>query len=607
VELEEESWVDGLDVIEEPDDTIQIGLRHEAQAYSAISYTWGSQPLSVEIECNECILLIKQNLAEALRYVRSRERSCLVWADALCINQKDDEEKGCQVSLMSHIYEHASCVEVYLGQDSQDGDAERAFGLLEELYQISQNIPPERLKVLMLLSPELQELRIPPKNDPAYQSLQRLIEKPWFSRAWVVQEITVARRVTVHCGRSTIPWKALIYGVRLAEATGSISMAKTHRFKMLCGTRVEFHRGSFAIDLMDLLEDHRSVEATDLRDKVYAFLGISRRVNRKEINLEPDYSLTTAEVYTRMTASALAMQNTLDALSFTVSRDRRNRDASLPSWVVDWTEHDNVGGDKDPCVKLLAIKCFDAAQTRTCPKYCVVDGRMLELSGIIFDEISEVGDLLNPVPTDNLPPTEGDSESIYRLQMDCLRRMCSVQYGWKKVSRCRLGKAYVNGEDGYDAFLRTVILNQIPLRCPIKDVRELGLRMIMCHLLIQVFSYLHSILRRCFLWRLLSHVGLRLLQYQARRISTDTDAELLARWHSASVGRRLIRTRNGYIGMAGALTMKGDHIALVKGGRIPLVLRRTGEKWIFVSDSYVHGIMQGEAFYEGRCKRIILE
>jgi hypothetical protein len=174
-----------------------------------------------------------------------------------------------------------------------------------------------------------------------------------------------------------------------------------------------------------------------------------------------------------------------------MSRDRRNRDASLPSWVVDWTEHGNVGGGKDPCVKLL--KCF-VAQMRTYPKHCVVNRQMLELSGITVDEVSEVGDLLNPVPKGNLPPTEGDLEPTYKLQVDCLRCMCSIQYGWKKVSRCCLGRAYVNGEDSYNAFLRTVILNQIPLRCLVKEVRELGFHMTTCHLLIQVFSYLHFIL-----------------------------------------------------------------------------------------------------------------
>jgi hypothetical protein len=224
------------------------------------------------------------------------------WIVWVCINQADDDEKSCQVSLMSHIYEHASCVEVYLGQDSQDGGAERALGLLEELHQVSQHLPPERLMALTWPPPELQELRIPPESDPAYQSLQRLIARPWFSRAWIVQEIMVARRATVHYGRSTIPWRVLRYGVRLAEAAGHISMVRTYRFQMLCSSQVDFHRGSFAIDLMDLLEAHRSVFATDPKDMVYAFLGISRNINRKKINLEPDYSLTTAEVYARMTA-----------------------------------------------------------------------------------------------------------------------------------------------------------------------------------------------------------------------------------------------------------------------------------------------------------------
>jgi hypothetical protein len=204
-------------------------------------------------------------------------------------------------------------------------------------------------------------------------------------------------------------------------------------------------------------------------------------------------------------------------------------------------------------------------------------------------------------------PPEGNSESVYQLQIDYFRSMCSVQCGWQKVSRCRSGKAYVDGEDSYNAFLRTVLLSQIPLRTPIKIVRELGLRMVLCHKLTQVFSFLHSILRRCFLWQPVSYVGRGLLTAVEARIFTNTDRELLASWLFASVGRRLIRTRNGYIGMAGALTMKGDHIALVKGGRIPLVLRRMGGKWAFVGDSYVHGIMQGEAFYEDRCEKVVLE
>ena len=55
------------------------------------------------------------------------------------------------------------------------------------------------------------------------------------------------------------------------------------------------------------------------------------------------------------------------------------------------------------------------------------------------------------------------------------------------------------------------MLNQIPLRTPIKTVRELGLHMIICHGLIQILSHLHSILQGCFLWRPVWHVGLRLL------------------------------------------------------------------------------------------------
>jgi hypothetical protein len=111
----------------------------------------------------------------------------------------------------------------------------------------------------------------------------------------------VARRATVHYSRSTIPWRVLRYGVRLAEAAGHIFIIKIYRFQMLCSSQIDFHRGFFAINLIDLLEAYRSVFATDFKDIVYAFLKISRNINRKKINLEPNYSLTIAEVYTRIT------------------------------------------------------------------------------------------------------------------------------------------------------------------------------------------------------------------------------------------------------------------------------------------------------------------
>jgi len=70
--------------------------------------------------------------------------------------------------------------------------------------------------------------------------------------------------------------------------------------------------------------------------------------------------------------------------------------------------------------------------------------------------------------------------------------------------------------------------------------------------------------------------------------------------------RRIMRTENGYLGLASALTQMGDRIALLKGSKTPVIIRPKGEGWGFVGDCYVHGIMNGEAFQPDQCREIWL-
>jgi hypothetical protein len=47
------------------------------------------------------------------------------------------------------------------------------------------------------------------------------------------------------------------------------------------------------------------------------------------------------------------------------------------------------------------------------------------------------------------------------------------------------------------------------------------------------------------------------------------------------------------------LTANGDHTVILKGGNVPFVLGKKPEsdiRYQLVSDAYVHGIMNGEAF-----------
>lgn len=88
-----------------------------------------------------------------------------------------------------------------------------------------------------------------------------------------------------------------------------------------------------------LLHNLRHCEATDARDKVYAFLGLSPKPLPM---LQADYSASVEDLYTDV-ATAILGSGDLEALSllyFVQISDNNNgntpQPAKLPSWVPDW-------------------------------------------------------------------------------------------------------------------------------------------------------------------------------------------------------------------------------------------------------------------------------
>ncbi len=60
--------------------------------------------------------------------------------------------------------------------------------------------------------------------------------------------------------------------------------------------------------------------------------------------------------------------------------------------------------------------------------------------------------------------------------------------------------------------------------------------------------------------------------------------------------RRFFVTRDGYFGLAPLSVEKGDSIFILRGGRVPFLLRKISEtEYRIIGECYVHGIMHGEA------------
>ncbi len=97
-------------------------IGHPAQpAYEAISYVWGDPvfPETLHLDASHGgseAHAITVNLAQCLVSLRSPYTTRVLWADAVCINQEDLEEKGSQISLMGSIYQTATRVLIRLGE-----------------------------------------------------------------------------------------------------------------------------------------------------------------------------------------------------------------------------------------------------------------------------------------------------------------------------------------------------------------------------------------------------------------------------------------------------------------------------------------------------------
>ena len=67
----------------------------------ALSYVWGNTDRTTIITCNGSLLGITKNLYIALQAIRQPDRETALWADAICIDQDNVEERNEQIKLMA--------------------------------------------------------------------------------------------------------------------------------------------------------------------------------------------------------------------------------------------------------------------------------------------------------------------------------------------------------------------------------------------------------------------------------------------------------------------------------------------------------------------------
>lgn len=138
--------------------------------------------------------------------------------DAVCINQDDKDEKNDQVPCMGRIYASASRVLVWLGPAAENSDL--AMDLFLDIgNQCSQLGLPERNSSgsrIWQASPE--DERLMTLYGLFHRSLEKvgfvkvvkafnaLVQRRWWGRVWVVQELAVAREAFFLAGKKQVPY-----------------------------------------------------------------------------------------------------------------------------------------------------------------------------------------------------------------------------------------------------------------------------------------------------------------------------------------------------------------------------------------------------------------
>jgi hypothetical protein len=325
--------------------------------YTALSYTWGTGPFSQDIMINGIPWRIKENLSDFLYQYRSNqppEEELYLWIDALVINQADIDEKSRQVANMVDFYDKAHHVQVWLGNATRYTEDAVNF-----LHQLSADTHKEKEVI----------------SVNACDGLRDLYTRPWPTRMWIRQEVWAAKAISIQCGSVVMPLEVFKAGVIFSKGSGedmsengtedsdleiysppqrlgwlheklkinetqlaAISFLiqrpanqKSTEDRAVSGLGYMAMDDDGRKDILWLLYESVNYESTDIRDRVYALVGMC-----DDPDIEVDYRKTPAEVFTSLARHMIIRARSLGSVLDQSCKYGRHNKLDLPSWVPDW-------------------------------------------------------------------------------------------------------------------------------------------------------------------------------------------------------------------------------------------------------------------------------
>ena len=540
--------------------------------YTALSYTWGSSESKGPIFISDgSVLEATRNLIGGLGDLRHKGY-LTVWADAICINQDDNDERNQQVLLMGEIYRRAKRVVIELGITCTFEGYMRRHSytqiLVKMLALTSRVLRAVRPEYAVVKPPELAKFGLPPAKHRAWNSLQELRAAPWFTRSWIVQEcVANSTQVEVVYNGRWYTWKDIVEAngvcqfeiMPMQSMIGKLTMINMGFLGSTLSSRTPY-------TLLDLVSTFRNMESSDPRDKIYAFRGL---VSDKLLAPLPDYSKSVEEVYTEF-ATYFVSQGQGMQLLCEAGTMRFNEMQTLPSWVAEWSFNADWGASNYnkgapshvPLEYVTPERCHYPASEVTLSQ----NPRVLSVTGSHIDRVSLVT---------SAGANRADSKGYedYQTSMKAL-----FNEARKMVQVCpQVQKRY--GPSLGHAFYKTIMGGEMSeqLEDYVESSGHLGERAVAAPKHGNVIdqeapptSLLPALFTQDFDRGIADHLG----------------------------NRRFCVTRDGYIGLVSMLTKPDDLVVILKGARAPFVLKQTVRepqaRHVLIGEAYIHGMIQDE-------------
>ena len=573
------------------DDFISCELEEVALAdnpkYEALSYAWGVFPRDFPVVVvmpamartgKITALFTNPSLYTALKRLRHPTQTRALWIDQLCINQEDDDEKSKQVVLMADIYKNAQRTVVWLGEE--DGD-KKVLSEMVEFFASRPSKPEKQDANLVKIMLDLGYTENSPdditRRQWRHQALVRLLNRSWFSRAWIFQEVVMSAQVLLMFGGLEMSLENLM---RLSNAVFLVEQEEqgyahslttsTTGFDTLylikhskpggCGDP-ECERRNFKPGFLGLLmQALQQLEATIPHDLIYTFMAF-----KENVIIIPDYKAPVSLCWTDAAKNIIIATKSLDI--FSAVRGDEPCSVSLPSWVPDWSKcypyarpicAPDFKSDFKACNALLGDNHKSHTLETACPHIWEdASPDVLIVTGKVIGVIS----WLSPLSFETTYYREG-LKSVFSLDQQvrflkrCLVNPSSNAQHLRQDTEERVMRTMLaDGAFGHNQPL-AVSPQKIIQICSEEEEIETELRKVGSVLLSEEITQKKEILDRCRQWSLV-------VQQKRLFLCQGSEGGLLD------------------LGLAPKVVKKGDLVCLLHGSKVPCVLRSLdeGDAW----------------------------